>query len=460
MKSPFRAPARRRWLRSLAALAAVDALPLAASAQSPARSSAAASAAPAASVDRDAAGRPSSADAAAEPIRIAVIEGFSGAFANAGAAVWRNLRFAAERINARGGVRVGARRHPLHLIAFDSKGQTEEALVQLQKAADQSIPFVMQGNSSAIAAALIDAIDRHNSRAPDRAMLFFNYAAVDPALTNERCSFWHFRFDADARMRMSALIDALAQNPRIRRVYLLNQDYSFGRQVASLATAMLADKRPDVTIVADELLAMGRVKDFAPYAAKIRASGADAVITGNWGNDLTLLVRAARDGGADVVFYTFYANSLGAPQALADSGPGRVFAVSEWHPNAGIAEGERILDAFRATVSDPRDDYFNMRHVVMFEMVAAAIERAGGTRAVAVARALEGARYGGPPYAVTMRADDHQILTPQYVSVMARRGEDGIRYDVEGSGVGFRTVRFVSADEAAAPHACRMKRPG
>ena len=60
-----------------------------------------------------------------------VIEGFSGPFANAGAAVWRNLQFAVARINQRGGVRVGAIRRPLQLVQLDSKGQTEEALNQL-----------------------------------------------------------------------------------------------------------------------------------------------------------------------------------------------------------------------------------------------------------------------------------------------------------------------------------------
>ena len=42
------------------------------------------------------------------------------------------------------------------------------------------------------------------------------------------------------------------------------------------------------------------MKDFAPYVAKIKASGADTVITGNWGNDLSLLVKAAKDAGLKV----------------------------------------------------------------------------------------------------------------------------------------------------------------
>jgi branched-chain amino acid transport system substrate-binding protein len=406
---------------------------------------------------------PARAQASGEPVRLAVIEGFSGPFANAGDSVWRNLLFAVDRVNARGGVRIGGRQWPLQLERLDSQGQVEEAIAMLRKATDQRTPFVLQGNSSAVAAALLDAVSTHNDREPGNRVLFLNYSAVDPALTNERCSFWHFRFDAHAGMRMAALVDALAQNRRVHRVYLLNQDYSFGRQVASLARQMIAAKRPDVEIVGDELHPLGRIKDFVPYAAKIKASGADTVVTGNWGNDLTFLVRAAREVGLAADFYTFYGNGLGAPAAIGEAGVGRVRAVAEWHPNAGVEDAERIYLDFRRRLREPREDYFNMRHVVMIDLLAAAIEAAGTTEAAAVARALEGRTHRAPPYTATMRAADHQLLTPLYVSVMERAGAaagaGGPKYDLEGSGLGFRTELFVDLRQATRPHSCSMRRP-
>jgi len=306
-------------------------------------------------------------------------------------------------------------------------------------------------------------VSAHNEREPANRLLFLNYSAVDPSLTDERCSFWHFRFDAHAGMRMSALADALAQNRRVRRAYLLNQDYSFGKQVAALARQMIAARRPDIEIVGDELHPLGRIKDFVPYAAKIKAAGADTVVTGNWGNDLTLLVRAAREVGLAADFYTFYGNGLGAPAAIGEAGVGRVRAVAEWHPNAGVPAAEQIYLEFRQRLRDPRDDYFNMRHVVMIDMLAAAIEAAGTTEAAAIARRLEGRTHRGPPYGATMRAADHQLLTPLYVSVMERAGpragQDAPKYDLEGSGFGFRTERFVDLQSSARPHSCAMRRP-
>ena len=112
-------------------------------------------------------------------------------------------------------------------------------------------------------------------------------------------------------MRMDALADVIRRDDTVKKVYLLNQDYSFGHDVSREAQRALKERRPDIAIAGDEFHPIGRVKDFAPYIAKIRASGADAVVTGNWGNDLTLLVKAAREQGLNTKFYTFYGNSLG-----------------------------------------------------------------------------------------------------------------------------------------------------
>jgi len=407
---------------------------------------------------------PSASRAQARPaVRLALIEGLSGAFANAGEAVHRNLLWASERVNRRGGVRLSDGPHALELLRFDSKGSTEEALSMLRAAIDQGCRVVMQGNSSATAAALVDAIDKHNERDPARRVLFLNYSAVDPALTNERCSFWHFRFDAHADMRLEALTEVLRDDRGLKKVYLIGQDYSFGQQVARGARQRLAVKRPDVEIVGDELHPLGRIKDFMPYALKIRASGAQAVLTGNWGNDLTLLVKALRDAGSDARLYTFYGNALGAPAAIGDAGVGRVLAVAEWHPNVGGKASDDFYAAFRSRFPDPRDDYVHVRMQLMVEMLAAALARAGSTDARAVALALEGARFDattlGGLHEGQMRAADHQLLQPLVVSVMDRAGAPGVVHDVEGSGFGFRTVRRFDALALAPAHQCRMARP-
>ncbi|CAG9173537.1 branched-chain amino acid ABC transporter substrate-binding protein [Cupriavidus respiraculi] len=394
---------------------------------------------------------------AQEPIRLGVVEGMSGAFANAGEAVVRNLRLAVDRVNARGGVKTAEGQRPMELVLFDSKGNVDESLIQFRGLVDRRIPFVLQGNSSAVAGALVGAVNRHNARQPDARVLYLNYSAVDPSLTNENCSFWHFRFDASADMRMQALAEVIRADTSVRRVYLIAQDYSFGHQVSRFARDMLAAKRPDIRIVGDEFHPIGKIKDFAPYIAKIKASGADAVITGNWGNDLTLMVKAAREGGLGAKFYTFYGNGLGAPAAMGDAGVDKVLAVAEWHPNVGGAASDAFYQAFRTRYPDPKDDYVHLRMQMMVEMLARAIESAGSTDAVKVARALEDMRFVNEFHEATVRASDHQVIQPLYVSVMGRQGGE-VRFDNEGSGYGFRTVKRLKAAQTTLPTTCKMER--
>jgi len=394
------------------------------------------------------------------PIRLALIEGLSGPFANTGESVVRNIAWAVERVNARGGVPTAQGMRPLLLTRHDSKGQSEEALSALKSAIDDGAQVVLQGNSSANAAALIDAINKHNEREPNRRVLFLNYSAVDPALTNEKCSFWHFRFDAHADMRMVALMQVLREDPSVKSAYLIGQDYSFGQAVLREARRQLGVQRPDVQIVGDELHPMGRVKDFLPYAAKIKASGAQAVITGNWGNDLTLLVKAAREAGYEGKFYTFYGNALGAPAAIGEAGLGRVIAVADWLPNVPGEASAQFYKSFRQRFPKPSEDYVHLRMQLMIEALAQAVEKAGGTDPVAVALQLEKARVGIAGQAGSMRAQDHQFQQPLVVGVMARQGTPGVPFDVEGSGYGFKVVRQIKAEQARLPSTCQMVRPG
>jgi len=405
------------------------------------------------------------AQAESAPVKIAMIEGLSGPFGNTGEAVFRNLVWAVERVNARGGVTLtaaagaAAGKHPLALERYDSKGQTEEALSALKSAIDDGARFIMQGNSSATAAALIDAINKHNEREPAKRVLFLNYSAVDPMLTNEKCSFWHFRFDAHADMRMSALMSVLKDDKALKSVYILGQDYSFGHAVAREAKHQLKLLRPDVQVVGEELHPMGRVKDFLPYAAKIKASGAQAVITGNFGNDLTLLVKAARDVGFDGKFYTFYGNALGAPAAIGDAGVGKVVAVADWLPNVQNAQSEAFYTSFRARFPKPADDYVHMRMQLMVEALAQAIEKAGTADSIAVSAQMERASVTFGSQTGVMRAADHQFQQPLVVGVMDKLGTPGVKFDVEGSGYGFRVVKSIAAASAEQPSTCRMQRP-
>ena len=393
------------------------------------------------------------------PVRIALIESLSGSFANTGEAVFRNLVWATERVNARGGVKLADGTHNLVVERYDNKGQNEESLAALRSAIDDGVTVIAQGNSSSVAAALIDAINKHNEREPGKRVLFLNYSAVDPILTNEKCSYWHFRFDAHADMRMAALMDVFKDDKAIKKVYLIGQDYSFGQAVLREGRKQIAAQRPDVQIVGEDLHAIGRVKDFIPYAVKIKSSGAQAVLTGNWGNDLTLLIKAAKEVGYQGKFYTFYGNALGVPAALGDAGVGKVIAVADWFPNTPGTASENFYQSFRQRFPRPQDDYVHMRMQLMVETLAQSLEKAGSSEAGAVAAQMEKAAVNFSGFKGAMRAADHQFQQPLAVALMGKQGTPGVKFDVEGSSYGFRVIKAISAQRAEQPTSCQMVRP-
>jgi branched-chain amino acid transport system substrate-binding protein len=390
---------------------------------------------------------------AADPVRIAFIDPLSGPFAAVGTSGLRQFQFTAEEINKAGGV-LGGRK--LVVIGFDNKVSPKESLIQLKRVIGDGIQFIVQGNSSGVAHALIDAVTKQDERNPDHRVLYLNYSAVDPALTNEDCSYWHFRFDANADMKMNALTDVIAANKNMKKIYIIGQDYSFGKAVAAAAVKYLGEKRPDIEIVGNELHPIGKVKDFSPYIAKIKASGAQAVITGNWGADMLNLAKAAEDAGLEIPFYTYYAAGNGITKAIGAGGVGKVRLVGEGDANPVSTEAWRDVQK-RYKAKYPDEDWTQPRTANTLHMLALAIDKAGSTDPAKVAAALEGMTYKtlwGD--VVTMRASDHQLQMPVRIFVHTNKG---IEFDLDNSGYGLRTESTVSAENASTPTTCKMKRP-
>jgi branched-chain amino acid transport system substrate-binding protein len=397
--------------------------------------------------------------ALAQTIKVAYIDPLSGPFANVGEQGLAEFRFAIDRINASGILG----KQKLEVVPFDNKVSPQESLNQLKRVIDEGIRYITQGNSSAVAGALLEAVNRHNERNPGKEIVYLNYAAVDPAYTNEKCSFWHFRFDANSDMKMESLTTYMATQKDIKKVYLLNQDYSFGHAVKKAAREMLGRKRPDIQIVGDDLHPLGQVKDFAPYVAKIKQSGADSVITGNWGNDMSLLVKAGKDAGLNVNWYTYYAGGLGTPTAMGEAAAGHVKIIAEYHSNVANNKAAKWDADYRKQAPKGNPDFYYLRGKIMWEMFARAIAQAKSAEPKAVALALEGMKYEGDLGEVEMRKSDHQLIQPLYVLTLvksaAKGGPKEARVDMENSGLAPVTDARMEAFTSAVATSCQMKRP-
>ena len=390
---------------------------------------------------------------AQDTLKIGYIDPLSGGGASVGEKGLKTFQFLADELNAKGGV-LGKQ---VEIVPFDNKVNPQESLIQAQKAIDAGIRILTQGNGSSVAGALTDFVTKYNERNPGKEVLYFNYAAVDPVLTNDKCSFWHFRWDANSDMKMEALTNYMKGLPLIKKLYLINQDYSFGQSVRSQAKAMLAAKRPDIQIVGDELHPLLKITDFAPYIAKIKASGADSVITGNWGQDFALLLKAAADAGLRVNWYTYYAGSPGGPTAIKQGNlNNQVVEIVASSPNIDYAPAQAFEKAFRSKCG------FSLgypRAVNEMRMLVAAAAKAKSLEPVKIALALEGMEFevfnGGKGY---MRKDDHQFFQPIYI-VSFGELTNGEPFDEENTGWGWKMVETIETAQTVLPTTCKMTRP-
>jgi branched-chain amino acid transport system substrate-binding protein len=390
---------------------------------------------------------------AEDTIKIGYIDPLSGGGASVGEGGLKTFQYLAEEMNAKGGI-LGKK---IEIVGLDNKTNPQESLVQAQKAIDSGVRFITQGNGSSVAAALSDFVTKNNTRNPGKEVLYFNYAAVDPSLTNDKCSYWHFRWDAGSDIKMEALTNYMKDTPSIKKVYLINQDYSFGQSVRTDARKMLGAKRPDVQIVGDELHPLLKVTDFSPYIAKIKASGADSVVTGNWGQDIALLLKAAADAGLKVNWYTYYAGGAGGPTAIKQTGlDHQVFQITEGFANSGNQSAMDFEKVFRAKVGL---SLWYPRAVNEMRMFKAAAEKANSIDPVKVAAALEDLKFevldGGQG---VMRKDDHQFFQPIYISSFGKLAANE-PFDEENTGWGWHMVSKVDTAQAMVSTTCKMARP-
>ncbi len=384
-----------------------------------------------------------------ETVKIALIDPQTGLMGPVGLNQLRSWQFFAEKFTQSNPAGV-----KFEVVGFDNKLSPAESLNNFKAALDQGVRYIAQGNGSSVAGALIDAVNKHNERNPGKEVVFLNYAAVDPDFTNSKCSYWHFRFDADTSMKMEAMTTFMKDQADVKKVYLLNQNYSHGQQVAKFAKENLSRKRPDVQIVGEDLHPLAQVRDFAPYIAKIKASGADTVITGNWGSDLALMVKAANEGGYTGKFFTYYTGVTGTPSALGTGGEGRVYQVAYQHYNMGGQMGQWMAEFQKRY----KDDMYTGAIPLAYQAVSEAMAKAKSTDPVKVAAAMEGMKFKGFNGEVEVRKLDHQLQQPLFVTVWSKTDAKN-PYSPENTGMTLKPVKEFPAFIASTPTSCQMKRP-
>jgi branched-chain amino acid transport system substrate-binding protein len=189
---------------------------------------------------------------------------------------------------------------------------------------------------------------------------------------------------------------------------------------------------------------------------KIVASGADAIITGNFGADMVALARSIIDSGLDIPIYTFYAAYDGITATLGADGKNKIRLIHNETSNPIPTEVRKnFIREYKRR--NPNSDVTQPRITNALSMVVAAMEETQSTDPYDIALALEDMRFttlSGEE--IWMRGSDHQIFQSLHVSVHT---DEGVEFDADNSGFGLLSEYHVPAEETIVESSCRMRRP-
>lgn len=394
------------------------------------------------------------APAAAAPLKIAINDSFSGPQASTGQLYRTAARYAVEQMNAAG----GWNGQPIQLLEYDNLGTAAGSADKTRAALADGVQIFLQGGSSVIAAQITDDVRKHNLRNPGKEVMFVNIGAVAAELTGEKCHYFHFRMTGNAQVYVRALVAAMKESKALGdSVYAINQNYSWGQDMEK---AIVDNAGPGgYQVVEKTLHDVNKIQDFSPYVAKIAASKATTVMTGNWSNDLLQMMKATKAAGLKARFGTIF---LDQPGNIANGGDLTLghFVAHPFNPEAGGAAGEKFAADYKARTGHV-PAFIEPQTVFGLQLVHEALKTVkpvdGALSVRALARAMETTRVKTPVGELSIRPEDHQALLPVVVSTVSRDA----RYKADGTELGFKPVKVVSAAEASAPvqASCVMQRP-
>ncbi|MEX2630160.1 MAG: branched-chain amino acid ABC transporter substrate-binding protein [Tistlia sp.] len=389
--------------------------------------------------------------AQAEPLRIGIIESLSGSQTSTGRLFAAAAQYVVDDINQNGGFNG----EPIEVIEYDNAGGSTGAADKFKQAVADGVHVVLQGASSAIAGQVTEDVRKHNLRNPGEEVLFLNLGAEALELTGDKCHFYHFRFTTTAPMRVNALVEAMKEAGELgTRVYSINQNYSWGRDMEDAIKA--AADSGGYEVVETVLHEVNKVQDFSPFVAKIKDANPDTVITGNWSNDLLLLMKAAGDAGLKVRFATTFLDQVGNIANAGDTAVGHYLA----HPYNMAADDTDFPSDYQAKTGH-LPVYIEPQTVHAIRMLREALEEVdfgGGEIDVSrIALALEDASIETPVGPITVRSEDHQAVLPVVVSKVV----DDPKHPADDTDLGFAVVKVNPGADVIYPvqDSCEMVRP-
>jgi len=346
---------------------------------------------------------------AQDTIKIGATEPLSGTFKDIGERYLDGVLYAVKIINETGGL-LGKK---VEVIPIDSELKPDVATRKAQNfILKDGVKFFCGGTGSSVGAAMAQLAERQN-------VIMFTYGMDAASMTGEKCNKNFFRPGGSTDGRSFALAQLIAKKG-YKKVGIIAQDYSFGKEAVAAFKKKMAAVSPDTKIVA-ELYHPAGTKDYAPYASQLIAAKPDVIFTPNWGNDLTLLLKQGRPMGMKQKLFSYYINDEVTVQALGDDSliigdmGAEIYTLSI--PNK---KNQEFVAKFKKD-KGYYPTWLRGKAYIATMFWAEAVKKAGTTDVAAVIKAWEGLTYDGPAGVWTMRACDHQAQVPYWYVEIAKK---------------------------------------
>ena len=371
----------------------------------------------------------------AEPIKMVEINPQSGVMKDIGDRHQLGVKFAVDEINAAGGL-LG---RPIKMFYDDSQLKPDVATRKAERyIAEEKVEFIISGVGTHVSKALAPVAEKNK-------VIFLNDGAAGDELTGKDFTPYQFRVCLSTAQQSGALAAYFATKP-YKKYYILNQDYAFGHDVAEAFKKAMKRMKPDWELVGEDYHPIG-AKDMAPYISKVIASGAEVMITGDYGADLRVLLKQAAGLGLKAKVGSYYLVDPYALQEIGDAAIGAI-TIEIYMLTEDTPQNKAFVERWKKRNIDPNQPYptwliGKAYQATMF--MAEAIKKAKSTKADDVIKAWEGLSYDAPVGRMTMRPCDHQVITPISVGEIAAGPGPFYKFPFVGTPI------VIPAEKAAVP---------
>lgn len=346
---------------------------------------------------------------AADTVNFGICEIRSGAFKDNGDRTIWGIEAAVNEANSKGGL-LGKK---IQLVIEDNQGKGEIGVQKVKKLVMQdNCVVVIQGSSSGVGGAIGQAMPRLKR-------IYLDTNAEAMGITGENYNPYVFRTCLNAGMHVKAIAQFVAEKTKLRKAFLINQDYSWGYDVANYYEKSIKQMAPDTQIVGKEFHPVFN-KDFAPYVSKIMASGADYVVTGNWGTDLPQLIVQSRNLGMKAPIGCTFLDDDGAMNVAREAAKGCIQA-NMYILGVDSDKAREFEETFHKFSGGKWPSFVIMEAYIGTKMFIDAVKKAGSFDTDKIIKAFENMKWEGPIGTITMRAQDHQAQTPAVIAEYAAK---------------------------------------